>query len=55
MIQLPDGLWALEIFLMKVIPELIKFPISVCTLSYTYNAGFGLINSLIIKKILLLI
>lgn len=50
MIQLPDGLCVYEIFLMKVIPELIKFHILVYTLSSTYNARFGLINILITKK-----
>lgn len=40
---------------MKVIPEVIKFHIPVRTLSSTSNARFGLINLLIVKKILLLI
>lgn len=50
MIQLADGLCACEIFLMKVIPEIIKFHIPIYTLSSTYNARFGLINILITKK-----
>lgn len=50
MIQLPDGLCVYEIFLMKVIPELIKFQISVYILSSSYNSSFGLIYILITKK-----
>jgi len=35
---------------MKVIPEVMKFDITVCTLSLTYDARYRLINLVVIKN-----
>lgn len=53
LIQHPGALWAHNICVMKVIPAFITFHVPVCTQSSPYTRRLGLINILIMKRILL--